>query len=202
MAGGFGAASLPLISAIALLAGAVLIILGFAAPFWSHNGIVYVGLWRYGGCVTPEHYDCYSYDQPSLRHIPDWLHATRALECMAVIFVSIPLVILPVYMYVALGMYYRCMMGSMCIFCLLSCITGIAGVIVYGINISNTVWNVAWSLICVIVGCAIVFIGFLVLLYSMVSKRPAGITEPYFPTTIYIDPKKNKLYTIRLEEDD
>lgn len=99
-------------------------------------------------------------------------------------------------------MYYRCMMGSMCIFCLLSCITGIAGVIVYGINISNTVWNVAWSLICVIVGCAIVFIGFLVLLYSMVSKRPAGITEPYFPTTIYIDPKKNKLYTIRLEEDD
>jgi hypothetical protein len=47
-----------------------------------------------------------------------------------------------------------------------------------------------------------VFIGFLVLLISMISKRPAGITEPYYPTTIYVDPKKNKLYTIRLEEED
>lgn len=50
----------------------------------------------------------------------DWLHAVRALECCAVIFVSLPLVILPVYMYVALGMYYRCVMGTMCAFCLVS----------------------------------------------------------------------------------
>lgn len=202
MAGGFGAASLPLISSIALLAGAVLIILGFAAPFWHNDGVHYVGLWRYGQCVNPDFKDCYHYDQPSLRHIPDWLHAARALECCAVIFVSLPLVILPVYMYVALGMYYRCVMGTMCVFCLMSTMTGIAGVVVYGINLSDNSWDVGWSLICVIVGCACVFIGFLVLLVSMVAKRPAGITEPYFPTTIYVDPKKNKLYTIRLEEEE
>lgn len=69
MAGGFGAASLPLISAIALLAGAVLLILGFAAPFWSHDGTHYRGLWRYGRCVNEGHRDCYHYDEPSLRHI-------------------------------------------------------------------------------------------------------------------------------------
>lgn len=80
--------------------------------------------------------------------------------------------------------------------------TGIAGVIIYGINLNKNGWEVAWSLICVIVGCACVFIGFLVLLVSMISKRPAGITEPYYPTTIYVDPKKNKLYTIRLEEEE
>lgn len=70
MAGGFGAASLPLISAIALLAGAVLLILGFATPNWANDGVHYVGLWRYGRCVNEDSRDCYHYDQPSLIHIP------------------------------------------------------------------------------------------------------------------------------------
>lgn len=202
MAGGFGAASLPLISSIALLAGAILIIIGFAAPYWANDGNNYVGLWRYGKCSKPEYWDCYKYDQPSFGNVPDWLHAVRAMESLAIIFVSLPLVILPVYMYVALGMYYRCMMGTMCVFTLLCVACGIAGVIVYGVNISNNNWKVSWSLICVIIGCAAVFIGFLVLLVSMLSKRPEGITQPYYPTTIYVDPKKNKLYTIRLDEED
>ena len=69
MAGGFGAASLPLLSAIALLAGAVLLILGFAAPYWHFDGVHYAGLWRYGRCANEGNRDCYHYDQPSLRHI-------------------------------------------------------------------------------------------------------------------------------------
>ncbi|KAH3874765.1 uncharacterized protein LOC127870458 [Dreissena polymorpha] len=197
---GFGAASLPLISAIALLAGALLIILGFAAPYWANDGTHYVGLWRYGRCVKDDIIGCYALDQPSFRRIPDWLHAVRALECVAVACVSIPLVILPVYMYVALGMYYRCMMGTMCLFALMSTLTGIAGVIVYGINLTNNGWDIAWSMICVIIGSAIVFIGFLILLISMVSKRPSTIHQPFYPSTIYVDPYKNKLYTIRLED--
>jgi hypothetical protein len=70
MAGGFGAASLPLISSIALLAGAVLIILGFAAPYWANDGVNYVGLWRYGKCMNPNSKDCYVYEQPSLKNVP------------------------------------------------------------------------------------------------------------------------------------
>ncbi|KAL4237973.1 hypothetical protein ACF0H5_002683 [Mactra antiquata] len=202
MPGGFGAASFPLISAIALLAGAVLLILGFATPNWAFDGTHYVGLWRYGRCASENYEDCYHYDQPSLIHVPDWLHIVRALECCAVIFVAFPLVILPVYMYVALGMKYRCMMGTMCLLTLLSVGTGLAGVIIYGINLNSNGWDLAWSMICVVVGCAMIFIGFLVLLVSMLSKRPEGITEPYYPTTILVDPNKNKLYTIRLEEED
>lgn len=69
MAGGFGAASLPLISAIALLVGAILLILGFASPYWANDGTYYRGLWRYGRCVNAGSRDCYHYDEPSLRHI-------------------------------------------------------------------------------------------------------------------------------------
>lgn len=201
MAGGFGAASLPIISAIALLTGAVLIILGFAAPFWAYNGKTNLGLWRYGACVNSDFKECYSNDQPSLINIPSWLHAVRALECCSIFFVAVPLVLLPIYMYVALGLYYRCFMGTLCAMSLLSTLTGITGVIVYGVNISNNDWTVEWSLIVVVIGCAIVFIGFLVLLVSMLSKRPPGITQPYYQTTLYVDPKKHKLYTIRLDEE-
>lgn len=81
-------------------------------------------------------------------------------------------------------------------------ITGLIGAIVYATNMSENDWELGWSLLCVIVGCACVFIGFLILLVSMISKRPASVTEPYYPTTIFVDPKKNKLYTIRLEEDE
>ncbi|WAR18711.1 hypothetical protein MAR_000549 [Mya arenaria] len=202
MAGGFGAASLPLISAIALLVGAVFLILGFAAPNWANDGVHHVGLWRYGRCVLDTHKGCYAQDQPSIEGVPVWLHVVRALECTAVILVSIPLVILPVYMYVALGMYYRCMMGTMSAMCLFSAITGIIGVIVYSVNMTKNGWTIEWALIMSIVGSAIIFIGFLVLLVSMISKRPESVREPWYPTTIYVDPKKNRLYTIQLEEED
>jgi len=84
---------------------------------------------------------------------------------------------------------------------LFSAVTGIVGVAIYGINITDKGWDVSWCLICVIVGCAFIFIGFLVLLISMIAKRPTSITEPYYPTTIYVDPKKNRLYTIPLDEE-
>lgn len=50
----------------------------------------------------------------------DYLHAVRGLESLGIIFLAIPLITLPVYMYIALGMYYRCMLGSMCVSSLLS----------------------------------------------------------------------------------
>lgn len=69
MASGFGAASLPLLSAIALLVGAILLILGFAAPYWAFDGTHYRGLWRYGRCANEGHRDCYHYDEPSIGYI-------------------------------------------------------------------------------------------------------------------------------------
>ena len=52
--------------------------------------------------------------------IPAWLHVVRAFECAAVACISIPLVILPMYMYIALGMKYKCMMGWMSLLTILS----------------------------------------------------------------------------------
>ena len=66
---GFGGASLPLISCIALLAGAILLVLGFATPSWAFDGTHYVGLWRYGSCEA-NYKDCYHYDQPAFSYVP------------------------------------------------------------------------------------------------------------------------------------
>ena len=45
----------------------------------------------------------------------DWLKVVRGFESLGVIFMALPLVILPVYTYVSLGLYYRSMMISMCL---------------------------------------------------------------------------------------
>ena len=87
MAGGFGAASLPLISAIALLVGAVFLILGFAAPNWAFDGTYSVGLWRYGRCEESVHVKCYAQDQPSLQDVPGELYGSGGdVGCQGVSF--------------------------------------------------------------------------------------------------------------------
>lgn len=196
---GFGAAAMPLIASIALLAGAILIILGFATPSWAFDGTNYVGLWRYGNCLEDGYIKCYHYDQPSFTTVPTWLHLVRAFECASVVCIAIPLVILPVYMYIALGMYYKCMLGWMSLLSILSTIFGVVGVIIYGVNLNDLNWDMGWSLIVVVVGCAMVFIGFLVLVVALVTKRPADIKERFYPSTLYVDPDKNVLYTITNE---
>lgn len=197
---GFGGAALPLISCIALLAGAILIILGFATPSWAFNGKDYVGLWRYGNCLKSDYRECYHYDQPSFTLVPTWLHVVRAFECASVICVSLPLVILPVYMYIALGIYYKCIMGWMSLLSILSAIFGVVGVIIYAVNLNDLDWDMGWSLIVVVVGCAMVFIGFMVLVVALVTKRPESIKETLYPTTLYVDPDRNVLYTISAED--
>ncbi|KAL3873152.1 hypothetical protein ACJMK2_036306 [Sinanodonta woodiana] len=198
MVGPFGAGALPLISCIALLAGATLIILGFGAPYWAHNKQDYVGLWRFGNC-EPAYKNCYYYDQPSPMQIPDWLHAVRAMESLAIIFIAIPLVTLPIYMYIALGMYYRCFIATMSVSSLLSAICGIVGVIVYGAEATKLDWTISWSLIVVVIGSACAFIGFLVLLAAMCAKRPESIKQAYLPKNLYIHESKPKLYTIQVD---
>lgn len=66
----FGPAALPLIACVALLTAATLQILGFAAPFWSHDGEKYSGLWREGACLRGSYYECYKYDITILQNTP------------------------------------------------------------------------------------------------------------------------------------
>ena len=61
-------------------------------------------------------------------------------------------------------------------------------------------WDMGWSMIVVVVGCAMVFLGFLVLIVALVTKRPEGIKEVYYPTAVYVDPDKNVLYTVSVED--
>ena len=72
--------------------------------------------------------------------------------------------------------------------------------IIYGVNMNDQGWEMAWSFVVVIVGCALVFIGFMVLVVALVTKRPEGIKESFYPATLYVDPEKNVLYTISVED--
>ena len=85
---GFGGAALPLISCIALLAGAILIVLGFATPSWAFDGTNYVGLWRYGNCKESGYKECYHYDQPSFSLVPSKFIVLFTLP-LCVLFTSI-----------------------------------------------------------------------------------------------------------------
>ncbi|KAK3093445.1 hypothetical protein FSP39_015802 [Pinctada imbricata] len=190
-----GAASLPFISCIALLAAAILQILGVAASNWSHDGTFYVGLWRRGLCMRPLHVDCYRDDHVEYFTQP-WLHAVRGLECLGVVFIAVPLVVLPVYMYIALGLYYKCMMITMCVSSFLAAVSIIIGVSIYAVKVTTQDWSVEWCVFVCIVACGCAFIAFLVLLVAVISKRPPGLKEVHVHTEIYVDPNKPKLYTI------
>lgn len=59
-----GAASLPLIACIALIAAAVFQILALASASWGYNDktSMYVGLWRDGRCYKSDHRECFKSD--------------------------------------------------------------------------------------------------------------------------------------------
>jgi hypothetical protein len=90
------------------------------------------------------------------------------------------------------------LIGSSCV----SAVSIIVGVVIYAAHIAELDnWSIAWCLIVCIVAAGISFIAFLLLLIAACSKRPESLKAVYAPTQIYVDPHKNKLYTIRLEEE-
>jgi hypothetical protein len=62
----------------------------------------------------------------------------------------------------------------------------LAGVVVYGIQVTAMDWDTSWCLYMAIVGAAAAFIAFLVLAVSTLTKRPESVTK--------VD--KIKMYTI------
>nr|KAG5696988.1 hypothetical protein BaRGS_008450 [Batillaria attramentaria] len=124
----------------------------------------------------------------------------RGLESLAIIFFAIPLVVLPVYIYGALGLYYRCLLGSMTLFVLLGTISNIAGVVVFGVQIGSVDgWTFDWCLIVCIIGGALGLIAFIILLIATINK-PEFKPDKYFSSGFYVDPDRNRLYAVESDE--
>lgn len=193
----FGSAGMPMMACIALLIGAIFQILGFAAPYWAFDGTYDVGLWRVARCKTGYHLDCYREDHVEY-FTSDWLKVVRAFESLGVIFMALPLVIIPVYMYVSLGLYYRFMMTSMCVSSLISALSIIIGVSVYSVNITLSDWDVSWCLFVCIVAFVATLIAFLILVVAACSNCPPELKQVIVPdpTTIYIHPTKQRFVMI------
>ncbi|KAK7104105.1 uncharacterized protein [Littorina saxatilis] len=198
----FGAASIPFIGCVALLAAEIMTILAFATPYWASDDDMSFGLWRTAKCnpgsTGPDRDDCYRSDFPWKG--ADWQHATRGLESLAIIFFSFPLIVLPVYIYVALGLYYRCLMGCMALSVLLGTLCNIAGVVIYGIQIgSNDTWKLGWCLIVCIIGGGLGLIAFIILLIATINK-PTFTPEKYFLSGFYVEQDRNRLYVVETDE--
>lgn len=111
---------------------------------------------------------------------------------------ALPLVIIPVYMYVSLGLYYRFMMTSMCVSSLISALSIIIGVSVYSVNITLSDWDVSWCLFVCIVAFVATLIAFLILVVAACSNCPPELKQVIVPdpTTIYIHPTKQRFVMI------
>lgn len=78
MASLLGAASIPFIACISLLAAMVLQILSFAAPYWAYSDTEDIGLWRRTNCVQRNGVaGCYRTD-----HL--WYYYTGKVVCECV----------------------------------------------------------------------------------------------------------------------
>ncbi|OWF38565.1 uncharacterized protein LOC110466134 [Mizuhopecten yessoensis] len=196
--GVFGAASMPFIAGVALLGSAILHIVCFISPNWANDGTQSLGLWRYGKCREPGFQNCYKHDHVDTQ-LKDWFLVVRAMSCLAVIGLSLPLVILPVYMYIALGMYYRRMMAFMSFCSIMATLTIAAAVVVFVIGATDKGWSLEWCFIVEIIAGLFAFIGFVVFLAVLLTRRPAGLKPTYYPSTIHVDPDKPKLYLVQTE---
>ncbi|CAG5132536.1 unnamed protein product [Candidula unifasciata] len=200
MPGVLGAASIPFIACVTLLMAMILQVLSFAAPFWAYDNNGDFGLWRKYLCLaanggSPNNdLGCYKQDHPW--YIGDWLDAVRAMESLAIIFWAIPLVIIPVYIYVALGLYYRCLLGTMTALTLLGAICNLIGFLVYAAQIAkNDTWFAGWCFILCIIADAFGFLSFVILVIAT-CKKPEFTLDQYYTSGYFIHPERDELYII------
>ncbi|GFR67411.1 hypothetical protein ElyMa_005581700 [Elysia marginata] len=193
-----GSASIPFFGCVVLLLAMVLHILAFAFPDWATDSEGKFGLWRVGNnyCGAKSAYSeaCRRYRDYWTDF--DWFLAVRALECLTIIFWAFPLVILPVYIYVALGLYYRCMMVLMACFTFLGAACNIIGVVIFGIEVEESSdLSLRWCLpMCAVAGCIglLAFIAY----FLAVLKRPKFEHQQHFLSGFYVDPYKNRMYVV------
>ncbi|RUS77102.1 hypothetical protein EGW08_015139 [Elysia chlorotica] len=195
-----GAGSIPFIGCVVLLVAIFLHILAFASPAWASDDYGKFGLWRTHDdyCTNP---NLRFYNTPCRYWADnwedaDWFKAVQALEMITIIFWVWPLIILPVYIYVAMGLYYKCLMGTMTAFTFLGAATNIAGLIIFGIEIETTS-NLShnWCLPVCAAGGLLGFLAFIIFLVACLN-RPKFVHEQHFLSGFYADPDKNRMYVV------
>ncbi|XP_064607005.1 uncharacterized protein LOC135471634 [Liolophura sinensis] len=186
----FGRSALPLTACAASLIAAILLVLSYASPYWSSDAIYSHGLWRRTGCRSLA---CWNYDY--YHHVPPWLKAVRAMETMAVIVLSLPVVVVPIYLYASHGLYYRTMNLIAAGMCLASGIFIIIGVIIYGSFAMATMGrDLGWCFVVCLISGIICILAFLLFLVAAIVRRPpkpvyyashSVLMDTSAPTTIY-----------------
>ncbi|XP_048249127.1 uncharacterized protein LOC124116822 isoform X2 [Haliotis rufescens] len=214
---------LPLLACIALLLAEILQILSFAAPFWAWDSSASFGLWRRLSCLRGSHDGCIQFNYPwHLRGLDGgsvwrscnaniknevfcapfhWLNNVRGLESVAIICAAIPLVVMPVYVYVSMGLYHRCFLITMAVFTLVAALCNIVGVIVYGVAIGARLeWTVGWCLFVCVIGGVLDIVGFIILLIATFVKPKIPPQTFQRATSLYVNRDTNKLYAMEGDE--
>jgi hypothetical protein len=193
MANKVKAASIPFFGCTTLLIAMVLQVLSYAAPFWAYDKNGDFGLWRKYTCITVDgdgsasDLGCYKQDHPW--YIGGWLNAVRAMESLAIILWAVPLVVLPIYIYVALGLHYRCMLGTMTALTLLAAICNLIGFLIYAAKIAdNASWSTGWCFILCVIADGFGFLSFVIFLISTCS-RPTFNVDNYYPSEYFVHPE-------------
>lgn len=189
--GQFRGIGLPFFGCFTLLAGNIFLILGFASPYWlSEEGSPAAsrGLWRERRCQISG--GCYLYD--IVKHYGTYFDAVRGLMCLAIIFLATPLVVLPIYMYVAGEHFYRRTMTSAAVLALLSALCIFISVIVFASLASEKSNYLDWSFYMIVVSGALATFSFIVFLVAALTGRP--VTGQLITNAIYVDNMEKKSY--------
>ncbi|KAK3712672.1 hypothetical protein RRG08_058574 [Elysia crispata] len=192
-----GAGSIPFIGCVVLLVAMVLDILSFASPFWAKDSFGEFGLWRTSSdyCAERSFSSCRQW--ADRWESSDWFKAVQGLECCTIFFWAVPLVILPVYIYVAMGLYYKCLLGTMSVFTFLGTACNLTGVIIFGIQIEDkSELSLRWCLPTCAAGGVLGFGAFIVFFISFLN-RPKFEPEQHFLSGFYADPDKNRMYVVQ-----
>ncbi|KAK3712670.1 hypothetical protein RRG08_058572 [Elysia crispata] len=195
-----GAASIPFIGCVTLMLALTLHILSFAMPFWAADDVGDFGLWRVRRCIPvlqPGQLDdevCYQWDHPW--KTSDWLKIVQALESFTILLWVIPVVVIPVYIYVALGLYYRCFLGTMTTITIVGVASSGAGVIIFGIRIADSSQlSLRWCLPVCAAGSGLGFIAFIIFLIAVLN-RPKFKHDRHFVSGFYVDPDRDRMYVV------
>lgn len=200
--GVLGSGSIPFFGCVVLLIAMILHVLAFALPQWAKDNEGTFGLWTtnrdYCGGKNPKSVECQRFND----HWSDTdrFRASQALECLTIIFWAFPLIIIPVYLYIALGLHYRIMLGLMACLTLLGAVCNIIGVIIFGVEIEDSSeLSVRWCLpVCAAGGC----VGFLAFFAYFVAalSRPNFNQDQHYLSGFYVDPYKNRMYVVESTE--
>lgn len=189
--GQFGGIGLPFFGCAILLVGNIFLVLGFATPYWVSDDRITTtsrGLWRERRCLSSG--GCYVFD--IVKDYGMYLSAVRGLLCLAIIFMATPLVVLPIYMYLAGSDFFRRTMSTAALLSLLAAVCIFVAVIIYASCISDQSTYLNWSFYMVVVSGAMATFCFIVFLVTALTVKP--VSGQLITNAIYADNIRKKNY--------